>query len=748
MNRFVAKKASETVRPLALALATLFLSVEPSPAQEAKEPESSQLPPVVVSNPKQTTTTTATRKPKKAPVASQAPSTEAVKTPSTAVVNATGTYNPALDLQGIELPPGTSITTAGPVDGYRALSAMSATKTATPIDQIPQSIQVIPKSVITDQNSLTVSEAIQNVSNVQGPNSLGIGTTSLTPLIIRGFPAQQWLDGLPVNYDAGNRDSFANVERIEVLKGPSAILYGGGTGAPVGGAVNIVSKLPTDVASTEVGATFGSNNYYRPYFDINQPIAADGTVLFRLTGEYTGTDSFVDVVHQDRYSINPTLTFTDRTDTTLTIQGQMSRFEQQAYEGLPAVGTVAGDFRLDRDLFIGPSDVPTSYTEVHGVTVTLDRRLDPMWSFNVKGRWAASSVDQKSQTTVSAAPDAGPTSWTIANINLPQQQEEFTINPNVQARFAIGPTKNIWLTGADYSHVTDGGGMFTDGYLFGFPPVDLLHNPVFPTPYSDPNPSSPFYFPFYDFHSTYVTKGAYTQLQSTIYDRIHVLAGVRVANINIDYHEKYPYGLGVLDPTTFTTSKTKVLPRVGAVVDVLPGISVYGSYSEGMMAAPFTQAISGTIAPETSNQVETGLKFNFSDQLTGTVAFFDIQRQNVPAFVGVGINALSAQESQGFETDLLWQPSKNWKILASYGYTDVVFSDSLVVQEGNHVSGVPAHSGRVWVDYAFDYPDAARMECWRWHLCGLFAVCRQRQSIQNSWLLHHRRQDRLRNGEI
>lgn len=258
-------------------------------------------------------------------------------------VNALGTYNPALDLPDLRLPPGTMLTTAGPVNGYQALSAFSSTKTATPIERIPQSIQVIPRDVMVDQNNLSVTEAIQNASNAQGPNYLGNGTTGLaTPLTIRGLGAQQWLDGLNVNYDSGDRDSFANVERIEVLKGPNAILYGGGSGAPTSGAINIISKLPTDKASAEAGVTFGTNSYWRPYFDVNQPLSPDKTVLFRFTGEYTGSDSFVDVVQNNRYSFNPTLTFTNKEDTTLTIQGRVSRFEQQGYQGLPAVGTVAG----------------------------------------------------------------------------------------------------------------------------------------------------------------------------------------------------------------------------------------------------------------------------------------------------------------------------------------------------------------------------------------------------------------------
>lgn len=621
------------------------------------------------------------------------------------LANTLGTYNPALDLPGLELPPGTTLTTAGPVDGYRALSSFSATKTATPIEQVPQSIQVIPRSVITDQNNVTVTEAIQNVSNVQGTNTIAIGTTSAGGLInVRGFPAQQYLDGMNVLYNVGDRDSLVNVERIEVLKGPNAILYGGGAGSPLGGAINIVSKLPTDKASGEAGFTFGTNNYVQPYFDINQPLSADKTVLFRFTGTYTSNDTFVDVVHQNRYSFNPTLTLTNKEDTTLTIQGRVSRLEQQAYQGLPAVGTVAGSFRLNPSLYIGPTDIPKSYSEVKSVTATFDRKLDSIWSFNVRARWADQSFDQRSQTTQTAAPDvAPPSTWSLINVDLLQKQQEFSVDPNLEARFRLGPTNNVWLTGADYSRVKDRGHMNTD---LGIPPVDLVNNPVFPTPYTDPTPTSAaFFFPYYDFVSAYTTKGVYTQLQSTIYDRLHILAGVRLASINIDYTENFPFFTGVFAPTQFGSDTTKALPRVGAVLDLIPGLSVYGSYSEGMQASPFTQALNTNIAPETSKQVEGGFKFNIADQLTGTVAVFDIKRENVPITIGVGIGALSAQESKGYEADLIWQPTRNWKVMASYGHTDVRFLDSnLGAPQGNKVSGVPEDSGRFWVNYTFDVP--------------------------------------------
>ena len=124
-----------------------------------------------------------------------------------------------------------------------------------------------------------------------------------------------------------------------------------------------------------------------------------------------------------------------------------------------------------------------------------------------------------------------------------------------------------------------------------------------------------------------------------------------------------------------------------------------------MQASPFNQALNTNIEPETSKQVEGGFKLNINNQLTGTIAAFDIQRQNVPVITGVGIGAQTAEESKGYEADLIWQPNQNWKVLASYGHTNVVYSDSNTgVPQGNRVPGVPQDLGRVWVNYSFDSP--------------------------------------------
>lgn len=609
---------------------------------------------------------------------------------------------------GAVVSPGIAVeaTTAGPVQGYRALSASSATKTDTAIERVPQSIQVIPKSLISDQYGLSVTEILRNVSNVQGAEPHSLANTSLQPLRIRGFGAEQWLDGLSVAYNAGDRDSFINVERIEVLKGPNAILYGGASGAPIGGAVNIVSKMPTDRASGEIGFKFGSFKHLHPYFDINQPLVSAGTVLFRITGEYASSESFIDVLETDRYSINPTVTLTNKSDTTLTIQARASKAQQQIYPGLPVVGTLVGSYRLDRDMFASTPDIPRGYSEVQSITVTLDHRFDSVWSGSIKTRFSQSDFEQNAQVLYEV-PSFFITApfYAASNAELHQEQKDLAFDVNVKAKFAFGPTTNTFLLGGDYSRVTDKGRfnqdtLGTPGFACFDVPVLNLTNPSYPK-YTDPDPKNPCVLRFSDLDTTYQTSGVYTQLQSTVYDRFHLLAGARFANVKIDY-ESGRNALGFPETITSNTDETKVLPRIGAVIDLFQGISVYASYSEGMKGQPTTGYL---VTPriEESEQREAGFKFNFGGQFSGTLAAFEIDRSNVAvtnnSFL---VDKFARQRARGYEADVLWQASENWQVLANYGFVDAVFADSLVVPAGNKFSGVPEHTGRVWLNYKFD----------------------------------------------
>lgn len=631
-------------------------------------------------------------------------------------------------------------TTAGPVQGWRALTANSSTRTQTPIEQLPQNINVIPRSLIDSQLSITLSDAVRNASNVQPIDSRMVGNVEQVPVKIRGFGAELWTDGFAGNlFVAGDRDGLVNVERVEIMKGPSAVVYGGGAGAPVGGVINVVSKMPTDTAKYQAGITFGSYWYANPFVDVNQPLNEEKSALFRLTSEYIGSGSYIDVLNSRRFSVNPTLTLTNKSDTTLTIQGFASEVHQQAYPGLPVDGTVVGSYSVNRNLYFGNPNIMPSYSKIYGVTGTLDHRIDNVWSVNVKARWSKSEMQQNSQsafldpTGTGGTPFIPPSTFDVNNIEVYDQQHEFSVNPTVQAKFSTESTKNTLLIGGDFSRVTDWGFMNVDTngnvcFLIGFgcpPSLANLQNPSFTTPYTFPVPGVGEGVSFFNFNNTYITKGFYGQLQSTLNDRFHFLVGARLASIDITYNE---FASGAM--VTRETSATRLLPRAGVVVDLAKGLSVYGSFSQGMKWVPFSQTFARP-EPEFSTQYEAGVKLNINDTLTGTVAIFQIERTNVPVRLNAFAAALTQQTSRGFEGDFLYQPNRNWSVLASYGYTRAFFADSggPGIPAGYRLPFVPEHSGRLWVNYQFDEGVAPGLSLG----AGVYAASNQYVDPYNLW---------------
>jgi iron complex outermembrane receptor protein len=591
---------------------------------------------------------------------------------------------------------GLSQSTAGTVDGYRALTAVSATGVETPLEEVPQSIQVVPRSLIDDQTPRGIDEAVQNVSAVQATARLQ--TPAYDNARIRGFLGEQWLDGLPVFYNPGFRDALAHVERVEVIKGPNAVLYGGSFGAPIGGVINVVSKLPFDKARMEFGGTVGSDSYYRSHFDLNQPVAADGSVLFRMTGEYLNAGSFIDEIETDAYSINPTLILNNLAGTKLTLQARATRWQQPEYQGLPAVGTVAGDFRIDPHMYINARDAPDAFSRHHALTATLDHRISDGVDATVKARWSQSTFGEYGQIIIGSdgiganAPLVPPSSWLLSNGLLEQEQEEMTVAGNVRMKFADSFSKSTLMVGADHSRITDRGDLYLDAALGGAGLIDL-NSPSFAFPYVAP-PRSPA-TTFEDEAATYVNQGVYVQIQSMVADRLHLLGGLRLADLEINHTD-------FIDSAHRVAHETRLLPRFGALVELTEQVSAYASYSEGLQGSYlFSQR--GLPEPEFSQQREAGLKFDLAGGFTGSVAVFEIDRSGVPVVVNLQIVGDSRERARGVEFDSVWQPDRNWSVVSSYAFVDAVLLDSNgAAMPGVRRVGVPEHSGRLWINYAFD----------------------------------------------
>lgn len=576
--------------------------------------------------------------------------------------------------------PSPTATTAGPVSGYRALTAVSATRTDTPIERIPQTIQVIPRSVIDDQVALSQSEALRNVAATTGMPSTFLHGLNYK---VRGFDAERYVDGLPNYIDAGDYTSLVNTERIEVVKGPGGLFFQSGVGI-TGGVINTISKLPTAIPSNQTGVIAGGPQLWRPWFDINQPLG--GGVLFRMTGEFEQSRDDIDVIERRSYSLNPTLVFTDGTSS-LTFQARVSRREHQAYVGLPAAGTLdRSQFTLSRNLFVGPPDIPKATSENLGATARFEHTFNSVWSFNATARYSETRQRDRAQTFLPNTPDIG-TSFVMYNLASPWDAREISANANLTARFSVGEARNTFLLGADYNRVADSVTIWSS--------VAGLTNfanafPTFPK-YLDPIGLGTVML---DADNINVNGGVTAQLQTTIWDRLHLLSGVRLAYV--DFLGSQPFS-----GDQYHSAEVKVLPRFGVAFDLFPGVTPFAGYSEGLRTVRFFGG-QGTPKPEEARQVEAGVKLVLPYGLSATLAMFDITRRNVvtsaPGNPLLQVQT-GEQRSRGFDAAIVWQPLPGLSMLASYAHIDARIIQDALLPVGNRLDRVPVDSGRLWLNY-------------------------------------------------
>ena len=259
--------------------------------------------------------------------------------------------------------------------GYAASRSSAATRTETPLLQTPQSVSVLKRSLLDDQDVHSLADALVNVSGVVPTKP---EEALLIAPIIRGFPAETYLDGLSIfggNQQAFNPAGLVGVERIEVLKGPSSSLYGGGLGSPLGGLINIESTRPEIGRNGGfVGVRAGSYSTTNPYGDYN--VTLSDKLAIRLAGEYQENYSWIDKVHGKRVFFQPSILFKPDAQTEILFSGQYNRTQQLEYSGLPAQQALAG--QLYRNAFPGaPNGQPM--TDINN---RLGKRITPPGNIN------------------------------------------------------------------------------------------------------------------------------------------------------------------------------------------------------------------------------------------------------------------------------------------------------------------------------------------------------------------------------
>lgn len=577
-------------------------------------------------------------------------------------------------------------------EGYVVDNATTATRTDTPLRDVPQSITVIPQQVIEDQQVTQISDALRNVSGLSSQES------SLSPsgdaAIIRGFQSFDYFftNGIR-NLGAGGafQQELANVERIEVLRGPASVLYGQGE---AGGLINLVTELPTNEPFYEVEGTIGNYDFYRPSIDISGPLTDDGTIGYRLNAQYQNAGTFVDFVDIERIFVAPVLSFELGRDTSLILEGSYLRDSRNIYPGLPAVGTVLENplGEVPRSRYLGEPDFSDVVYESFNIGYRLDHQFNE--NLRVRNAFRVEIADVLERDLLGLGP-LQPDNRTV-NRNASTTTggtTTYSLVTDVVGTVNTGSVEHELLFGVDLRRQDESFELF-----FGGDTIDLF----------DPDYGNRDFGLERGYDATqrrsYV--GVYAQDLISIFDNLKLLLGARYDLANQEY-------IGRLEgESTLFQQDTQLSPRVGIVYQPIPPVSLYASWSRSFFPlGDFgDRNADGTpFEPTTGEQFEVGVKTEFLDgRLAATLAAYDITRQNVltddpdrPEFrIQIG-----EQRSRGIEFDVAGEILPGWNLIASYAYIDAEITEDNSGNEGNRPKNVPEHSGSLWTTYEIQSGD-------------------------------------------
>jgi iron complex outermembrane receptor protein len=565
---------------------------------------------------------------------------------------------------------------------YTAPSATSATRTDTPLRDTPQSIQVIPRRVIEDQQVVRVTEATRNVSGVARTEGYGGATDNYT---IRGFAISNNLrNGFKDQGYYGYTD-VATLERVEVLKGPASVLYGQ---VEPGGVVNYITKQPLSEPYYAAEFTGGSYDFYRPSIDISGPLTPDKNLLYRLNVAYESSGSFRDFVNNKVFVISPVLSYKLGDSTTLTLEYEHIDLERTFDRGFPAEKIF---FDLPISLNVGErSDI---YTRTDNkARLVLDHRFNE--NLRIRSGFSAQLLDSRRsnvQPRTFRLEADGRTLRRRFN-EVDDYYRDYSLQTDLIGKFNTGSIKHEVLLGFELNRSIS-------GYTFkraNFPSLDIL-NPVYGLPLPTRLTEG--------FANEQVNDsvGIYFQNQVALLPNLKLLAGGRFDFVNYD-SEDIADIFAENEVVKASRSYEAFSPRVGIVYQPIEPISLYASYSRSFKPN-FTALTSNRqpLDPERGTQYEVGMKAELlGGRLSATVAAFQITKENIattdPNDSDFSV-AAGEFKSRGFEVDLAGEITPGWKAIATYAYTDAFVSKDNNIPEGDGLINVPRHSASLWTTY-------------------------------------------------
>lgn len=572
----------------------------------------------------------------------------------------------------------------GPVDGYVATRSATGTKTDTPLIETPQSISVVTADQIEAQAAETLGQTLRYTAGVTGE----LWGTDLrgSGLQIRGFNVWDevfYVNGLRMK--GADFVSFLSLdpygaERIEVLRGPSSVLYG--QNSP-GGIINYVSKRPTDETFREVEVSAGSFDTYQGQFDMGGKLDEAGVWTYRLTGLARSGDAYTDYVENDRLFIAPALKWQPDADTSLTLLAAVQQDNVGwGIQFLPASGTVLPNpnGKIPFNRFTGEPAFDEYNPLMAMIGYEFEHRIDETFMIRQNARYSYLSNDEQFGVFGAGLEADGRTYNRYADLGI-SDYGNFAIDNQVQAKFDTGPLAHTLLLGLDYQY-TD----YSDqGSSAEIDPIDIF-DPVYGATISE-------FTPYLDTDKTQSQAGLYAQDQVKLGNWALTLGGRHdwTKSEIVDH---------LADGATTEQSDSAFTGRAGLVYLSDIGLAPYVSYSTSFMPVLDYNPAGTPFEPETGEQYEVGVKY----QPIGwnsfiTVALFDLTKQNVIRYIGNDAFQTGEIRSRGLEVEGVASLDSGLDIKLAYAYLDTRITDDTEGSEGNTPYGVPQHRVSLWADY-------------------------------------------------
>ncbi len=605
----------------------------------------------------------------------------------------------------------------GPAATIAARQSATGTKTDTPIQKVPQSISVVTAEEMALHQPKSVKEALSYTPGV----SVGTRGASNTydHLIIRGFAAEgqsqnNYLNGLKLQgnfYNDAVIDPYM-LERAEIMRGPVSVLYG--KSSP-GGLLNMVSKRPTTEPLKEVQFKAGTDSLFQTGFDFSDALDDDGVYSYRLTGLARSANAQQKGSEEQRYAIAPAFTWRPDDKTNFTFLSYFQNEPETGYYGwLPKEGTVEplpNGKRLPTDFNEGAKNNTYSRNEKM-VGYSFDHEFNDTFTVRQNLRFAQNKVSQKSVYGYGMCSDPLYTKDDDALkaspcLSIPQSEwnhtltrqyvidneklENFSVDTQLQSKFATGSVEHTLLTGVDFMRMrNDIDSWF--GYAGSVAPSDIYNLDRSDFDFgAHPDPSGP-----YRVLLKQKQTGLYVQDQAQ-WDKVLVTLGGRYdwaeqSSFNRDYGNKSDR-----DDKQFTW-------RGGVNYLFDNGVTPYFSYSESFEPASLTDANGDLFAPSKGKQYEVGVKYVPEDRpivLTG--ALYQLTKTNNlmadPNNPNFSIEGGEIR-ARGVELEAKAALSASVNVVGSYTYTDAEYTTD-TTYKGNTPAQVPKHMASLWADYTF-----------------------------------------------